>query len=49
MTVEFNLEGREFVALNGGPVFKFTEAISFIVNCETQDELDYYWQKLSEG
>jgi predicted 3-demethylubiquinone-9 3-methyltransferase (glyoxalase superfamily) len=49
MTVEFQLEGQEFVALNGGPQFKFTEAISFIVNCEDQDELDYFWEKLSEG
>jgi predicted 3-demethylubiquinone-9 3-methyltransferase (glyoxalase superfamily) len=49
MTVEFLLEGQEFVALNGGPQFKFTEAISFIVNCEDQDELDYFLEKLSEG
>lgn len=49
MTVEFQLEGQKFVALNGGPQFKFTEAISFIVNCEDQEELDYYWEKLSEG
>ena len=49
MTVEFTLEGQTFVALNGGPHFKFNEAISFIVNCETQDEIDYYWNKLSEG
>lgn len=49
MTVEFHLEGKEFVALNGGTQFKFTEAISFIVNCESQEELDYYWEKLSEG
>ncbi|MEJ9230436.1 VOC family protein [Peribacillus butanolivorans] len=49
MTVEFQLEGQGFVALNGGPQFKFTEAISFIVNCESQVELDYYWEKLSEG
>jgi predicted 3-demethylubiquinone-9 3-methyltransferase (glyoxalase superfamily) len=48
MTVEFQLEGQEFVALNGGPHFKFTEAISFVVNCETQEEVDYYWEKLSE-
>ena len=47
MTVEFTLEGVEFVALNGGPMFKFTEAISFSVNCETQDEIDYFWEKLS--
>ncbi|MFT4415785.1 VOC family protein [Fredinandcohnia humi] len=49
MTVEFVLESQPFVALNGGPRYKFTEAISFIVNCETQEELDYYWEKLSEG
>jgi predicted 3-demethylubiquinone-9 3-methyltransferase (glyoxalase superfamily) len=49
MAIEFHLEGQEFVALNGGPGFKFTEAISIIVNCETQEELDYYWEKLSEG
>jgi predicted 3-demethylubiquinone-9 3-methyltransferase (glyoxalase superfamily) len=49
MTIEFHLEGQEFVALNGGPMFKFTEAISFVVNCETQEEVDYYWEKLSEG
>ena len=49
MTVEFQLEGQLFVALNGGPHFKFTEAISFVVNCETQDEVDAYWDKLSAG
>lgn len=48
MTVPFQLNGQDFVALNGGPVFKFTEAISFVVNCESQDEIDYYWEKLSE-
>lgn len=47
MTVEFEIEGQKFLALNGGPVFKFNEAISFIVNCETQAEIDYYWDKLS--
>jgi predicted 3-demethylubiquinone-9 3-methyltransferase (glyoxalase superfamily) len=47
--VEFEIEGQEFVALNGGPIFKFNEAISFQVYCETQEEVDYYWQKLSEG
>jgi predicted 3-demethylubiquinone-9 3-methyltransferase (glyoxalase superfamily) len=47
MTVEFTLDRVEFVALNGGPQFKFTEAISFAVNCETQDEIDYFWEKLS--
>ncbi|WP_010095398.1 VOC family protein [Ornithinibacillus scapharcae] len=49
MTVEFELDGRKFVAFNGGPKYKFTEAISLIVNCETQEEIDYYWEKLSEG
>ncbi len=49
MTVTFQLDGREFMALNGGPVFKFTEAISFIVNCDTQDEIDEYWEKLTES
>jgi predicted 3-demethylubiquinone-9 3-methyltransferase (glyoxalase superfamily) len=49
MTVEFELEGQSFVALNGGPHFKFTEAISFVVNCQTQDEVDTYWEKLSAG
>jgi predicted 3-demethylubiquinone-9 3-methyltransferase (glyoxalase superfamily) len=49
MTVTFQLEGQEFVALNGGPQFKFTEAISFVVNCQTQEEVDEFWEKLSEG
>jgi predicted 3-demethylubiquinone-9 3-methyltransferase (glyoxalase superfamily) len=49
MTVEFEIEGQKFVALNGGPIFKFNEAISFQVHCETQKEVDYYWEKLSEG
>jgi predicted 3-demethylubiquinone-9 3-methyltransferase (glyoxalase superfamily) len=49
MTVSFELDGQEFVALNGGPQFKFTEAISFVVNCETQEEIDYYWEKLIAG
>jgi predicted 3-demethylubiquinone-9 3-methyltransferase (glyoxalase superfamily) len=47
MTMAFELEGQRFVALNGGPQFKFTEAVSFVVNCETQEELDYFWEKLS--
>jgi predicted 3-demethylubiquinone-9 3-methyltransferase (glyoxalase superfamily) len=47
LTVAFRLAGQEFLALNGGPIFKFTEAVSFIVNCETQEEVDYYWEKLS--
>jgi len=49
MTASFELDGQEFVALNGGPLFKFTEAISFVVNCENQKEIDYYWEKLLEG
>jgi len=49
MTVAFMLEGQMFVALNGGPQFKFTEAISFVVHCRTQKEVDYYWEKLSAG
>jgi len=49
MTVAFELEGQTFTALNGGPIFKFNEAISFQVDCETQAEVDHYWTKLSEG
>jgi predicted 3-demethylubiquinone-9 3-methyltransferase (glyoxalase superfamily) len=49
MAVEFQLEGQDFVALNGGPHFKFTEAISFVVNCRTQAEVDKFWRKLSAG
>jgi predicted 3-demethylubiquinone-9 3-methyltransferase (glyoxalase superfamily) len=49
MTTKFELEGQEFVALNGGPTFKFTEAISLVVNCTSQEEVDYYWEKLSAG
>ena len=49
MTATFQLDGQEFIALNGGPHFKFTEAISFSVNCETQEEVDELWEKLSEG
>lgn len=49
MTIEFQLDGQEFSALNGGPHFKFTEAISLVVNCETQEEIDNYWEKLLEG
>jgi predicted 3-demethylubiquinone-9 3-methyltransferase (glyoxalase superfamily) len=49
LTVAFELEGQAFTALNGGPIFKFNEAISFQVNCETQEEVDYYWNKLSTG
>ena len=47
MTVSFELDGQDFVALNGGPQFKFTEAVSFVINCETQEEIDYYWDKLT--
>jgi len=47
MVVEFEIEGQKFTALNGGPQFKFTEAISFVVNCESQEEVDYFWDKLS--
>jgi predicted 3-demethylubiquinone-9 3-methyltransferase (glyoxalase superfamily) len=49
MTVAFQLEGQEFVALNGGPLFKFSEAISFVVKCKTQAEVNYFWDKLSAG
>ena len=47
LTIEFEIEGQKFVALNGGPQFKFNESISFAVNCDTQEEVDYYWQKLT--
>ena len=49
MTVAFQLDGQGFIALNGGPLFKFTEAISFVVNCENQEEVDELWEKLSDG
>ncbi|HYM95087.1 MAG TPA: VOC family protein [Chitinophagaceae bacterium] len=49
LVVSFELEGQKFMALNGGPQFKFTEAISFLVDCETQQEVDYYWDKLISG
>jgi predicted 3-demethylubiquinone-9 3-methyltransferase (glyoxalase superfamily) len=49
MTVEFELEGQTFVALNGGPQFKFDEAISFQIHCDTQDEIDHFWSRLGEG
>src|SRR5437870_5586178 len=49
MTAAFQLAGQEFVALNGGPQFKFTEAVSFVVNCERQEEMDEFWEKLSAG
>ena len=47
LTAAFELEGQNFVALNGGPLFKFNEAVSFVINCETQDEIDYFWNKLT--
>jgi len=49
MTIDFEIEGHNFVALNGGPPFKFSEAVSFVINCESQGEVDYYWENLSEG
>jgi predicted 3-demethylubiquinone-9 3-methyltransferase (glyoxalase superfamily) len=49
MTVGFEIEGREFTALNGGPQFKFNEAVSFMIHCDTQNEVDYFWQKLTDG
>jgi predicted 3-demethylubiquinone-9 3-methyltransferase (glyoxalase superfamily) len=49
LTVAFELEGQKFTALNGGPHFKFTEAVSFVVNCISQEEVDYFWEKLLEG
>jgi predicted 3-demethylubiquinone-9 3-methyltransferase (glyoxalase superfamily) len=49
MTVEFELEGQRFLGINGGPLFKFDEAVSFEIECETQDEIDYFWRKLTEG
>ena len=49
MVIDFQLEGQEFAAINGGPHFKFTEAVSFVVNCESQEEVDYFWDKLVEG
>jgi predicted 3-demethylubiquinone-9 3-methyltransferase (glyoxalase superfamily) len=49
MTIDFEIEGQKFLALNGGPIFRFNEAISFQIYCETQDEVNYYWDKLTEG
>jgi predicted 3-demethylubiquinone-9 3-methyltransferase (glyoxalase superfamily) len=49
MTVAFQIEGQDFVALNGGPHFKFTEAVSFMIECETQKDIDYHWERLLEG
>ena len=47
LTIEFEIEGQRFVALNGGPLFKFNESISFVINCDTQEEVDYFWEKLT--
>lgn len=49
MTVDFVLDGEEFTAINGGPMYKFTHAVSFVINCEDQEEVDYYWSKLTDG
>jgi predicted 3-demethylubiquinone-9 3-methyltransferase (glyoxalase superfamily) len=49
MTIAFQLDGQDFTALNGGPQFRFNEGVSLVVNCRSQDEVDYYWQHLSEG
>ena len=49
MTVEFELDGQRFVGINGGPQFKFDEAVSFQIDCETQEEVDYFWEKLTDG
>lgn len=49
MIATFQIDGQQFIALNGGPAFKFTPAISFMVNCETQEEVDHFWEKLSQG
>ena len=49
MTVEFELDGERFIGINGGPEFTFSEAVSFLITCEDQDEIDYYWEQLSEG
>lgn len=49
MLVSFELDGQQFIALNGGPQFQFTEAISFVINCESQEEVDYMWARLTEG
>ena len=49
MTVEFEIEGQRFIGINGGPEFKFDEAVSFAIECEAQDEIDYFWEKLTDG
>ena len=49
MVVEFELDGKKFIGLNGGPQYKFNEAVSFVIDCETQEDIDYYWEKLTAG
>jgi len=49
LTIEFEIEGQKFTALNGGPQFKFNESVSFVVDCKTQEEVDYFWEKLTAG
>jgi predicted 3-demethylubiquinone-9 3-methyltransferase (glyoxalase superfamily) len=49
LTIEFEIEGQKFTALNGGPQFKFNESVSFVVHCQTQEEVDYFWEKLTAG
>jgi predicted 3-demethylubiquinone-9 3-methyltransferase (glyoxalase superfamily) len=49
MTVEWELDGQRFIGINGGPQYKFSEAVSFQINCADQDEVDYYWEKLTDG
>lgn len=49
MVAPFSIEGQKFLALNGGPLYKFTEAVSFMINCQSQEEVDYYWDRLTEG
>jgi predicted 3-demethylubiquinone-9 3-methyltransferase (glyoxalase superfamily) len=49
LTIDFELNGQEFIALNGGPIFKFTEAVSFFIKCANQEEVDYFWEKLTDG
>ena len=49
MTIEFELDGQRFTGINGGPQFSFSEAVSFAISCETQDDVDYYWERLTDG
>ncbi|MEI6853040.1 MAG: VOC family protein [Bacteroidota bacterium] len=49
IVVDFELNGKRFIGINGGPMFRFTEAVSFVIECETQEEIDYYWDRLTEG